>query len=151
MLKFELKISECFNLTRERSISVRDEDDLKHGIPVTPGVYLLHHGELDEAWDKGNVFLIGGTYKEGLRKRSIKHRSVLLGERNNKGRYKFEGTKREREYGDKIGHNVNDVMFSYFECAQDVKSYLPFVFESFLLDKYESRHGVRPALNIGRR
>jgi hypothetical protein len=74
-----------------------------------------------------------------------------LGEKNNKGGYKFAGTKRERAYGDAIGHNVADVMFSYFECAQNVKSYLPLVFESILLEEYESKHGVRPALNIGYR
>lgn len=120
-------------------------------VPRIPGVYLVHAGELAQAWEEAGVIYIGATAREGLSVRAGKHRSVLLGEVNANGAPKVPGAKAMKAVGQRLQHNIRHLRFSWMACGLDQSRQLPFVIESALEDMYERKHGIRPEVNKGRR
>lgn len=150
MLSFTINLTETITMSPQNSISLENLNNLKQ-IPESPGVYVLHHGNLIDAWDSGHVFYIGATYAEGLRKRATKHRSVLLAEKSKKGGDKVPGSQAMKTYGVTIRNQINDIFISFYDCPGTVEQYLPFVFESVLLLEYERKNERMPAVNKAKR
>jgi hypothetical protein len=77
---FEVCIKESFSFSDKSCIDLSCLQNLER-VSYSPGVYILHKGKISDIWtEEGNIFYIGASFKEGLRTRATKHRSVLLRE-----------------------------------------------------------------------